>query len=121
MQLVEQGKLSLDDADLTEKICPELKDVKIIKKDESGKITLVEKKNRITLRMLLSHTGMYFSEFLLSTIKEAVALQRTGSDVVFSGIWLRLFQSGTQIMVYAGRPRRVLGTIWRYSHFTSPF
>ena len=31
MQLVEHGKLSLDDADLTEKLCPELKKVKILK------------------------------------------------------------------------------------------
>lgn len=53
MQLVEQGKLSLDDADLAEKLCPELKDVKILK---GGK--LVEKKNRITLRHLLSRTFM---------------------------------------------------------------
>lgn len=51
MQLVEQGKLSLDDADLAGKLCPELKEVKILK---GGK--LVAKKNRITLRHLLSHT-----------------------------------------------------------------
>ena len=57
MQLVEQGKLSLDDADMLEKILPELKDMKILKSvDENGKAELVEKKNRITLRMLLSHT-----------------------------------------------------------------
>lgn len=67
MQLVEQGKLGLDDADLAEKICPELKEVKIIKKDESGKISFVEKKNRITLRMLLSHTGLFlFYDLLIS-------------------------------------------------------
>jgi Beta-lactamase len=48
MQLVEQGKLSLDDADLAEKLCPELKEVKIFK---GGK--LVEKKSRISLRRLL--------------------------------------------------------------------
>lgn len=59
MQLVEQGKLALDDADLVEKLCPELKDVKILKGfDDVGKPILVEKKNRITLRMLLSHTGI---------------------------------------------------------------
>ena len=58
MQLVEQGKLALDDADLVEKICPELKDVKILKDvDAKGKPTFVEKKNRITLKMLLTHTG----------------------------------------------------------------
>ena len=59
MQLVEQGKLALDDADLVEKICPELKDVKILQDvDAKGKPTFVEKKNRITLKMLLTHTGM---------------------------------------------------------------
>ena len=57
MQLVEQGKLSLDDADSLEKILPELKDVKILKGvDEKGRPELVEKKKRITLRMLLTHT-----------------------------------------------------------------
>lgn len=54
MQLVEQGKLSLDDASQLEKLCPELKGVKVLEKDGN----LVEKKTGITLRMLLSHTGM---------------------------------------------------------------
>ncbi|MCJ1235764.1 hypothetical protein MMC14_003735 [Varicellaria rhodocarpa] len=31
MQLVEQGKLALDDADIIEKVCPELRDIKILK------------------------------------------------------------------------------------------
>lgn len=65
MQLVEQGKLSLDDADLVEKLCPELKEVKLLKKDENGKLVLTEKKNRITLKMLLTHTGELFSELLI--------------------------------------------------------
>lgn len=63
MQLVEQGKLRLDDADQAEKLCPELAAVKIIKGyDENDKPILVEKKNRITLRMLLSHTGELISD-----------------------------------------------------------
>jgi CubicO group peptidase (beta-lactamase class C family) len=53
MQLVEQGKLHLDDGDEMEKLVPELKDTKVLQKDGS----LVEKKRKITLRMLLSHTG----------------------------------------------------------------
>ena len=53
MQLVEQGKLSLDDAAQTEKLCPEIKDLQVLQPD--GK--LVPKKTGITLRMLLSHTG----------------------------------------------------------------
>lgn len=53
MQLVEQGQISLDDSDETERICPELRDLKVLQED--GK--LVDKKRGITLRMLLSHTG----------------------------------------------------------------
>jgi CubicO group peptidase (beta-lactamase class C family) len=53
MQLVEQGKLHLDDGDEIEKLIPELKDIKVLQKD--GK--LVEKNKKITLRMLLTHTG----------------------------------------------------------------
>jgi CubicO group peptidase (beta-lactamase class C family) len=55
MQLVEQGKLALDDADQLEELCPELKDVKVMQEDG----TLVPKNKRITLRMLLTHTGEY--------------------------------------------------------------
>jgi CubicO group peptidase (beta-lactamase class C family) len=55
MQLVEQGRLSLDDAKQIENICPELKYIKVLQED--GK--LVDKKRGITLRMLLSHTGAW--------------------------------------------------------------
>ena len=58
MQLVEQGKLSLDDADLAERLCPELKLAKILKGfDSQNKPILEQKTKRITLRMLLSHTA----------------------------------------------------------------
>lgn len=53
MQLVETGKISLDDANQLESLCPELKDVKVLQNDG----TLVPKKHPITLRMLLTHTG----------------------------------------------------------------
>jgi len=52
MQLVEQGKLSLDDSGQVEKLAPELKAVQVF---ENGQ--LVPKKRAITLRMLLSHTA----------------------------------------------------------------
>lgn len=55
MQLVEQGKLELDNSDQVEKIAPELKDVKVLEKGG----TLVEKRRGITLRMLLTHTGEF--------------------------------------------------------------
>ena len=64
MQLVEQGKLSLDDGDQVEKILPELKDLKVLKEmTPDGKPVLVEKEKKITLRMLLSHTGMSVLSF----------------------------------------------------------
>ncbi len=53
LQLVEQGRLTLDDSDQLEELCPELKSVKVLQDDG----TLVEKKIGITLRMLLTHTG----------------------------------------------------------------
>lgn len=60
MQLVENGTLALDDADQVERICPELISIRILKGvDDLGKPELVDKKTRITLRMLLTHTGRY--------------------------------------------------------------
>jgi len=44
----------LDDVGFVENICPELKNVKVLKDDG----TLEDKKRGITLRMLLTHTGM---------------------------------------------------------------
>jgi CubicO group peptidase (beta-lactamase class C family) len=53
LQLVEQGKIALDNSTQLEELCPELKSVKVLQDDG----TLLEKKRGITLRMLLSHTG----------------------------------------------------------------
>ena len=52
MQLVEQGRLSLDDAGQIHRICPEFDDLRVLQEDG----TLVEKNKGITLRMLLTHT-----------------------------------------------------------------
>ena len=72
MQLCEQGKLSLDDADQVEKVCPELKSVRILTNvDEHGEAEYVDKKNRITLKMLLTHTG-----------KAKLALRKMGHDLL---------------------------------------
>lgn len=58
MQLVEQGKLSLDDAESMWEIAPELKRVKVLKGfDENNKPILEDKETEISLRMLLTHTG----------------------------------------------------------------
>lgn len=64
MQLVEQGVLKLDDVASVEKLCPELKAVKVL--EESGK--LVDKKQGITLRMLLSHTAGFGYSFFNSKL-----------------------------------------------------
>ncbi|KAI3322514.1 beta-lactamase/transpeptidase-like protein [Xylariaceae sp. AK1471] len=53
MQLVEKGTLRLDDADQVESLCPELRAMKVLRKDGSFE----EKRKGITLRMLLSHTA----------------------------------------------------------------
>lgn len=56
LQCVERGQLTLDD-DLSI-LLPELKDIEIITSwDESGKPTLVKAKNKITLRLLLTHSS----------------------------------------------------------------
>lgn len=57
MQLVEQGKLSLDDAELVGKLAPELKKAQILEGfNEKDRPIWKEKKVQITLRHLLSHT-----------------------------------------------------------------
>lgn len=55
---VEEGKLTLDDPKVIEKLCPELRSIPIIQDVSSdGKVTLVPKKTKITLRMLLNNTA----------------------------------------------------------------
>jgi hypothetical protein len=58
MQLVEQGKISLDDHQQVYKLCPELEKIKVL---QDGK--LVDRKGDITLRKLLSHTAGFGYEF----------------------------------------------------------
>ncbi|KAK3177520.1 hypothetical protein K4F52_009718 [Lecanicillium sp. MT-2017a] len=66
MQLVERGQLSLDDSDQLEKLCPELRDVQVLKKDG----TLEPKRNRITLRMLLTHTAGFGYAFFNERLRD---------------------------------------------------
>lgn len=62
MQLVEQGKVSLDDADILAKTCPELAAANVLKDGEQTRQT--GEKGRITLRMLLTHTAGLSYSFL---------------------------------------------------------
>ncbi|KAI1809682.1 beta-lactamase/transpeptidase-like protein [Poronia punctata] len=69
MQLVERGVLRLDDAEQLEgKFLPELKNVKVLKKDGSG--SLEEKKRGITLRMLLTHTAGFGYSFFNNELRD---------------------------------------------------
>ncbi|KAM9882572.1 beta-lactamase [Verticillium dahliae] len=66
MQLVEQGLFSLDDGDQIENLCPELKDLKVLRSNG----VLEDKKNRITLRMLLSHTAGFGYTFFNERLRD---------------------------------------------------
>ena len=59
MQLVEKGVLKLDDGEHLERLCPELKNLPVLKPDG----TLEAKNKAITLRMLLTHTAGFGYSF----------------------------------------------------------
>jgi CubicO group peptidase (beta-lactamase class C family) len=60
LQLVEQGKIALDDADFVKKIAPELKEKKVY----ADGVTPTDQEKDITVRMLLSHTAGFGYKFL---------------------------------------------------------
>lgn len=66
MQLVEKGLLSLDDAAQTEGLCPELGRMQVLQEDGS----LRDKKNGITLRMLLTHTAGFGYTFFNERLRD---------------------------------------------------
>ncbi|KAE8383166.1 beta-lactamase/transpeptidase-like protein [Aspergillus bertholletiae] len=66
MQLVEQGVLSLDDSTQVESLCPELKQVQVLQADGS----LVDKKQGITLRMILTHTAGFGYAFFNEKLRD---------------------------------------------------
>ncbi|KAL4884561.1 beta-lactamase family protein [Aspergillus karnatakaensis] len=70
MQLVEQGRLKLDDAEQVESIAPELAAVKVLRRRSDGEFELVDKQRRITLRMLLTHTAGFGYAFEDSNLAE---------------------------------------------------
>lgn len=68
LQLVEQGKVSLDEPTDIEKILPELGQAKIIS-GEPGNFKFTTPKNKITLRMLLNHSAGFSYTVSLVVVK----------------------------------------------------
>ncbi|KAH8816975.1 beta-lactamase/transpeptidase-like protein [Xylogone sp. PMI_703] len=68
LQLVEQGKLRLDDKEQIQSILPELAKTKII--NENGEIRDL-KNNNTTLRMLMSHTAGFAYPFFNERLRDA--------------------------------------------------
>lgn len=66
MQLVEKGRLDLDDGEQIESLCPELKTLKVLNVDG----TLQDKKRAITLRMLLTHTAGFGYAFFNERLRD---------------------------------------------------
>lgn len=67
MQLVEQGILNLDDGVQTERLCPELRSLRVLRPDGSG---FEEKRRGITLRMLLTHTAGFGYTFFNDRLRQ---------------------------------------------------
>ncbi|KAG9686768.1 beta-lactamase/transpeptidase-like protein, partial [Aureobasidium melanogenum] len=70
MQLVEANKIRLDDGDRLEQILWELQDRKVLVEDAEGQLSLVDKRTKITLRMLLSHTAGFGYSFSNAKLKK---------------------------------------------------
>ncbi|KAM0267464.1 hypothetical protein ACHAQH_010109 [Verticillium albo-atrum] len=66
MQLVEEGILKLDDGDHLEDLCPELKDLQILRPNRF----LEAKRKKITLRMLLTHTAGFGYTFFNERLRD---------------------------------------------------
>lgn len=101
MQLVERGILRLDDASQVADLAPELENVQVLEQTEGGGFQLVPKDRQITLRMLMTHTGMI--------IWNPSALMMHFTHVSDSWIWLRIRRLQAPRLGETHRPGRLLG------------
>lgn len=87
LQLLEQGKLSLDDP--VEKHVPEIKEIKILDGfDSDGKPKYRDPKVTMTVRHLMTHTaGFTYDFFDEGTLKHRLALGQTPATILATGGW----------------------------------
>jgi CubicO group peptidase (beta-lactamase class C family) len=76
MQLVEQGKIPLDDADFVKKVMPELTDKKVY----ADGVTPADQENAITVRMMLSHTAGFGYAFIDPRIQIEGGIEGANGD-----------------------------------------
>lgn len=77
LQLVEQGKIGLDDAEAIKKLLPELGEKKVYADGVNG----ADQQKAITLRMLLSHTAGFGYVFFDPRLKCANEIEGQSGDV----------------------------------------
>ncbi|KAF3004271.1 GPI transamidase component [Curvularia kusanoi] len=77
LQLVEQGKIALDDAEAIKKILPELSDKKVYADGVNG----ADQENAVTLRQLLSHTAGFGYAFFDARLTSAGEIEGQAGDV----------------------------------------
>lgn len=81
LQLVEAGKLTLDDPDLIAKYLPELGTLPILTAIEDGKAVEHKATKRITLRNLLTHTNGTGYDVMVPLLGEWVKLNNAGTII----------------------------------------
>ena len=93
--LVEEGKISLDDP--VSKYLPEFKDLKVVVKDESGKVIGSKPvENTLTIRMVMNHTGGFNFEIPSKSRGgwPAISLRDTAREAASIPL---LFEPGTAV------------------------
>lgn len=76
LQLVEQGKIPLDDTEFVKKVTPEIKEKKVYADGVNG----ADQENDVTVRMLLAHTAGFAYAFIDPRTASPVPLEGITGD-----------------------------------------